>query len=63
LYLVIGWYPEYTKDMARKRKNMPGPKPDHLKLVGTWEVAIKKAVHKEKPVEGWPGAKKGKKPE
>jgi hypothetical protein len=64
LHLAVGWYSEYAKDMARKRKNTPGPKPDHLKLEGDWEEAVAKAVRKKKPEEGWPDDKKGKrKPE
>ena len=47
--------------MARKRRNKPGPKPDHLKLQGDWEEAVQKAIRKEKPEEGWPDDKKGKK--
>jgi hypothetical protein len=46
------------KDMAKQRKQC-GPKPDHLKLDGSWEDAVKKAVRKPKPTEGWPD--KGKK--
>ena len=47
---------------SNKKKRSPGPKPEHLKLEGDWEDAVKKAIHKEKPKEGWPDDKKGKKP-
>jgi len=50
--------------MAKKPQDKPGPKPDHLRLEGDWEEAVKKAIRKEKPAEGWPDRKKGKnKPE
>jgi hypothetical protein len=35
-------------------KQQSGPKPDHLKIEGDWEKAIKKALRKQKPPEGWP---------
>ena len=40
----------------RKQKgtSKTGPKPDHLKIDGDWEDAMKKAMGKEKPKEGWP---------
>ena len=34
-----------------------GPKPDHLKLEGPWEEAVKKALGKKKPKDGWPDKK------
>ncbi len=43
--------------MAKDRQDKPGPKPDHLKLEGNWEEAVKKALQKEKPEEGWPDEK------
>jgi len=50
--------------MAKQRRNKPGPKPDHLKLEGDWGEAVKKAIRKGKPPDGWPDEKKGtKKPE
>jgi hypothetical protein len=47
--------------MTDDKKGKPGPKPDHLKIDGDWEEATKKLVRKEKPPEGWPDLKKGKK--
>jgi hypothetical protein len=38
----------------KKQKNKRGPKPDTLKIEGDWEQAMKKAIRKEKPEEGWP---------
>jgi hypothetical protein len=39
-------------------KSKPGPKPDTLKLAGDWKDAMKKAMGKKKPKEGWPKAGK-----
>ena len=37
------------------KKKQPGPTPDRLKLDGvTWEDAVKKALEKKRPKEGWP---------
>jgi hypothetical protein len=47
----------YHACMAKDRQDKPGPKPDHLKLEGYWEEAMKKALKKEKPKEGWPDEK------
>ena len=47
--------------MARKEEpNKPGPKPNHLKIEGDWQEAIKKAVEKKKPKNGWPDKDKPK---
>ena len=32
----------------------PGPEPDRLKIDGDWEDAVKKALSKPRPAEGWP---------
>jgi len=45
--------------MANKKPNKPGPNPDRLKIDADWEDAMKDALGKKKPKEGWP--KKGKK--
>lgn len=31
-----------------------GPKPDLLKIKGSWQSAMKKSLTKKKPPEGWP---------
>lgn len=31
-----------------------GPKPDSLKVEGEWEDAVKKALDKKRPADGWP---------
>ena len=36
-----------------KRKK-PGPNGDRLKIEGDWKDAMKAAVHKAKPANGWP---------
>jgi hypothetical protein len=43
--------------MASNSKKKPGPEPDHLKIESDWEEAVKKALTKEKPKEGWPDDK------
>jgi hypothetical protein len=42
------------KAKRRKGKEVPGPKPDTLKLEGDWQDAVKKSLQKKKPSEGWP---------
>lgn len=37
-------------DEPKKR----GPVPDSLKVEGEWEQAVKKALAKKRPAEGWP---------
>lgn len=32
----------------------PGPKPQYLKIEGNWQDAVKRAIQKKKPPEGWP---------
>lgn len=36
----------------------PGPVPETVKIQGNWEDAVKKALTKKKPAEGWPKPKK-----
>lgn len=43
-----------TKKTPKKR----GPKTNHLKIDEGWEDAVKTAIQKKKPKDGWP--KKGK---
>ena len=38
----------------KKAKKKTGPKPDTLKIEGDWKDAVKKALHKDPPVSGWP---------
>ena len=35
-------------------KSDPGPEPERLKIEGDWEDAMKRAMEKPKPAEGWP---------
>ncbi len=35
-------------------KMKPGPEPDRLNIDGDWEDAMKKAIDKERPEDGWP---------
>jgi hypothetical protein len=40
--------------ITSKQKLTPGPKPVYLKIEGDWQEAVKKAIQKKKPAEGWP---------
>lgn len=42
--------------MPKKKKslNKRGPKPDTVKIEGGWVQAVKKALKKKRPAEGWP---------
>ena len=41
--------------MAKKKKSKRGPKPEMLKFEDeNFENAVKKAIQKKKPKEGWP---------
>lgn len=44
-------------DKRRKR----GPEPERVKIDEDWEEAIKKALRKERPKEGWPAPPKTRK--
>ncbi|MCP3904874.1 MAG: hypothetical protein GY715_14705 [Planctomycetes bacterium] len=35
-------------------KERPGPDPERLKIKGDWEDAMRKAIEKKRPPEGWP---------
>ena len=37
-----------------RKKAVPGPKPEVLKINGDWRDAIKKSLTKKKPPNGWP---------
>lgn len=39
---------------AGKIKRGPGPEPERLKIEGDWEEAMKRALGKKRPPEGWP---------
>lgn len=45
----------------RISKKKTGPKPEVVKLKGDWKDLMGKALKKERPKEGWPTPKKGKK--
>jgi hypothetical protein len=47
--------PRRKVDSKPKRNRItPGPKPELLKLKGSWQSAMKKSLTKKKPPEGWP---------
>lgn len=41
-----------TKSTSKPRKR--GPKPETVKIEGGWVQAVKKALKKKRPAEGWP---------
>lgn len=47
-----------SKKTGREEKKAPpispGPKPQYLKIEGDWRDAVKRAMQKKKPPEGWP---------
>jgi hypothetical protein len=40
--------------MSKKAKKRRGPPPERVKIDGNWSEAMKKALKKKRPVEGWP---------
>jgi len=38
----------------KKAKMKPGQKADNLKLEGSWEEAVRLAIQKPRPPQGWP---------
>lgn len=38
----------------KARGEMRGPKPDLLKIEGDWKAAMKTALNKKRPPQGWP---------
>jgi hypothetical protein len=45
------------KTKAKKSRQLPGPKPEVLKIEGNWKDAVSKALHVKKPPTGWPKMK------
>ena len=43
-----------------KKPKRTGPKPETVKLKGPWEKAVRHALKKERPAEGWPDQPKSK---
>jgi hypothetical protein len=43
-----------------RRKDSPGPPPGRVKVNKTWEQAIKDALQKKRPKDGWPKPEKKK---
>ena len=44
-----------------KPQKSPGPAPALFKIEGDWKEAVKKALQKKKPTDGWPKAEKKQK--
>ena len=43
-----------VKPGKRPKDQKPGPDPEELKVEGDWEEAVKKALKKKRPKDGWP---------
>jgi hypothetical protein len=43
---------------TKKRKKTSGPSPARVKIKGDWSEAVKKALEKKRPAEGWPDQSK-----
>lgn len=43
-----------TRKASSKPRARPGPKPQYLKIEGSWEEAVTQSFKKKKPPEGWP---------
>lgn len=43
--------------ISHKAIKKRGPKPDTLKIEGDWKKAVKGALKKKRPAEGWPSDK------
>ncbi len=41
-------------DDPKDDKSKPGPEEERLKLDGDWEDAVKKAMDRPRPEDGWP---------
>lgn len=39
---------------SKKKRSKPGPQPEQVKVRGNWERAVKKALKKKRPPDGWP---------
>ena len=44
--------------LPERATGTPGPEPDRVKIDLDWEDAIKRALGKKRPPEGWPRPKK-----
>ena len=44
--------------MTKKAKKKPGREADRVKIEGDWSAAIRKALEKKRPDQGWPEPKK-----
>jgi hypothetical protein len=40
--------------MSKKAKKRRGPSAERVKIDGNWSEAMKKALKKKRPAEGWP---------
>ena len=40
--------------MKKTKTNKTGPKPELVKISGSWQDAVKRSLVKKKPANGWP---------
>jgi hypothetical protein len=48
--------------MASKKAKKRGPTAEHVKLTGDWQEAVKDALKRRRPADGWPAPPKRYKP-
>lgn len=53
---------EQSVPLMSERTQKPGPDPSRVKIDGDWEEAVKRALGKKRPPEGWPRPPGKKKP-
>lgn len=51
------------KVTKKAKTSKRGPKPETVKIEGDWEEAVKTALDKKRPAEGWPDSKEDPKSE
>lgn len=59
-YLNCLSYDSHGNNMCRKKqkKTKRGPKPERVKIDRPWKDAVKDALEKKRPKDGWPDEKK-----
>lgn len=44
------------REKKTEKPSRPGPQPESLRIEGDWKDAVRKAIRKPKPADGWPKA-------
>lgn len=55
-----GWYSRAMKKKASGKTQKRRAEPERVKVGSDWSAAIRKALAKERPAEGWPEPRKRK---